>query len=345
MELNNKTIDVWLQNPPDDSFRHRKRVDYSTPYLALREYLVRNVHDQVTIGANLKDPDILINNHGIEHIETVIERATDLLCDNECSLTALEIYVLLLCIQLHDVGNILGRYNHEINIDKIILEAENLCGRDTVEMIIIRNIAQAHGGEIPGTDNKDKISSLQQVEHLLEGDIRSQSIASILRLADELSDDKRRACTTLLKENRIPKKSEVFHAYASCLDNVTINHKEKTIELNFAIPKDYAARHFGKMGNEVLLLDEIYTRIMKMHIERLYCMRFLKGIIDIEKISASIKFYDKFVDVFPKINFAVSELGYPGETAGGIFSLCPALLDTNGNKIDGEYVKNKITGD
>lgn len=342
MDLNNKTLDAWLKDAPVDAYRLGKKVDYYSLYIALKEYLERNVHSQVTLGAHLKDPDILINDHGTQHIETVIEKVTDLVCSADCKLSALEVYILLLCIQLHDVGNIFGRYDHEMNVDKIILEAENLCGRDTVEVMTVRSIAQAHGGEV--RNSKDKISLLNENEPLLDGVIRAQAIASLLRFADELSDDKRRASTKLLKENKIPKKSEVFHAYASCLDVVSINHKEKAVELYFKIPKEFATRHFGKINEEILLLDEIYNRVIKMHLERMYCMRFLKGIIDLEKIAVFIEFYDKFFGVFRPISFEISESGYPSASADGIYSLCPSLIDETGNKINGEYVKNRIIG-
>ncbi len=342
MKLKNGTIEDWLKNPPKNAFHLGKRIDYYSLYIALKTYLENNVHKQVNYGANLKDPDILINDHGIDHVNTVIEKASELISCNECKLTAFEIYILLLCIQLHDVGNIFGRYNHELNIEKIMSEAKKLCGRDVVEMITIKKIAQAHGGEIRGvTDKKDTISVLREKEALLDGEIHKQAIAGILRFADELSDDKRRAFATLLKENKIPKKSEVFHAYASCLDAAVIKHNEKAIELNFKIPKEFAIRSFGKMDTDILLLDEIYNRSVKMHLERIYCMRFLKRIINIEKITVLIKFYDKYLDDIIPISFELCESGYP-KVNSEIYDLCPSLHDRSGNKITGEYIKNKI---
>ena len=343
MDLKNKTLEDWLQNPPVSAYPLKKRVDYYTHYKKLKDYLLTEVHDQVTLGASLKNPDILINDHGPDHIATVIERATRLVECTECSLSPLEVYFLLMSIQLHDVGNIFGRYDHELNAKNIMSEAEKLCGRDTVELKTINNIVETHGGEIRGvSDGKDKISFLNKDDNLLEDTIRTQAIASILRFADELADDKRRAFTTLLKNNSIPKKSEIFHAYASTLDSVIINHKDKAVELNFNIPKDFAVRTFGKIDEDVLLLDEIYTRIMKMHVERIYCMRFLKGIIDIEKISVAINFYDKYVDIFPQISFEITESGYPKSKKDGIYDICKSLWNDNGTKINGEHVKDEI---
>jgi len=342
MDLENKTIDTWLENAPESAFRQEKRENYFSKYISLKDYLKDKVHNQVTIGAHLKEPDILINDHGVDHIETVIEKATDLLICKDCDFTAYEVYILLLCIQLHDVGNISGRYNHEMNVDNIIDQAVNLCGCDTVETMMIREIVKTHSGKIPGTENKDKISLLNPKENCLNGEVRTQAIASVLRFADELTDDKRRAFTKLLHDNQIPKKSEVYHAYASCLDSVYVKHGDKAIELTFKIPKIYATRTFGKMDKEILLLDEIYYRIMKMHLERIYCMRFLKRIIDINRISVSVDFYDNYLNILPQIKFEVCEKGYPLGSTDGLFSLCEPLKDMYGKKIDGKYIKNQI---
>lgn len=346
MDLKNKTIDAWLENPPDNAFRQEKRKNFYSKYIALKDYLIENVHNQVVIGSLLKDPDILINDHGGDHIETVIDRATELVKWEDCDFSAYEVYILLLCIQLHDVGNIFGRYKHEMNIDNILDQTENLCGCDVVETMMIREIVKTHGGKITGTENKDKISLLEPKENCLNGEVRTWAIASVLRFADELADDKRRASTKLLNENKIPKKSEVYHAYASCLDSVYVKHENKAIALSYKIPKKYAMRTFGKMDEEILLLDEIYNRVMKMHLERIYCMRFLKGIIDIDRISVSIDFYDKYLSIVPQqIKFEVYDNGYPSGNTDDLFSLCEPLKDKDGKRIDGEYIKNQIEKD
>jgi hypothetical protein len=347
MELNNNTLEFWLAHAPDDSFYLGRKIDYYSYYTTLKDYLHREVHKWVTIGANLTDPSIVLNDHGPDHIVSVIDRASHLVSCGDCALNALEIYLLLVSIQLHDVGNILGRYEHELNVETIMLEAEKLCGRDQIERNIVRKIVQAHGGKIRGIQNEqDKIGLLLKPEEPIMNEVvRLQAIASILRFADELADDKSRANTFSLKRGDIPKKSQVFHAYSACLDSVLIKHKHKAVELYFKIPKDLLTQKIGKFDEEIYLLDEIYNRVLKMHLERLYCMRFCKKLIDIEKIYVSIVFYDSYIDdVFPQINFEISDSGYPTASAEGIYGLCHCLNDDAGSRIDGEYVRRKIIG-
>ena len=274
------------------------------------------------------------------------QKASKLVEGEDCVLNALEVYLLLSAIQLHDVGNIYGRSGHENNIREIMLKADEACGRDDIERHLIGDIAEAHGGKAMGVrDIQDKIGqTLAPKATLLEDEVRPQIIASILRLADELADDKSRASRTLLNEGKIPKKSEIFHAYSSCLESVSIKPNENLVELTFNVPNAFTLRKFGKLDEELYLVDEIYNRTVKMHMERIYCMRFCKKILNIEQIMVSINFYSEQLDVrkHDPISYTLSESGYPVENEDGIYGLCDSLEDVDGNRIDGEYVKNKI---
>ncbi len=79
MKLDNITLEQWLENPPVDSFRNRKRVNYYHNYMVIKKYLVENVYKDVTAGANLKESidKMYYNDHGIDHVETVIDRASE----------------------------------------------------------------------------------------------------------------------------------------------------------------------------------------------------------------------------------------------------------------------------
>lgn len=340
MELNNKLLPEWLKSAPAELYPQGKYEDFYTHYKKLSEYLNDNVHKEVTYGANLRDSEILLNDHGVDHIKTVISRASYLVDHCNCNLSPYEVYILLCCIELHDVGNIFGRYNHEKNVGEIMKEAKGIYGRDTIEAILIKKIAESHGGRLNNGD-KDKISTLEKETNSISGKIRPRLIASLLRLADELADDKTRAYGTLLKNGAMPRKSEIFHAYALCLQSVTTDHKESSINLRFSIPDSFVHRKFGKLDSEVLLIDEIYERLYKMHNERKYCMRFTKGQLDIESIRVHIDFYSEDnVDELWKMVFDVKESGYP-ESNNDLFGICPELTK-DGTRLDGNYFITKF---
>jgi hypothetical protein len=344
MDLANKTLEKYLQNAPLSDYPQDRKEEYFAYYVKLKDKL-KPYQEDATVGANLQKQGELLNKHGLEHVEKVIQRASELVDYGEWKLKPLEVYILLCAIQLHDVGNLYGRDDHVENIQKVMERVEEACGQDDIERIQIKKIAQAHGGKrIGGRDSKDTISQLSEKEPLRDEEIRPRLLASILRFADELAEDKSRANIGLLEEGKIPVKSEIFHVYAYCLESVLIRHEEHSVELYFKISKENALKKLGKLDEKVYLIDEIYDRAIKMHRERIYCMRFCKGKIDIEKILINIGFYGKYLDdkICNPISFTLHESGYPEKSKEGIHALCDSLTDGKGKKINGEYIRNKI---
>ena len=347
MDLKNITLDEWLKSPPVDAFYQSKPIDYISLYNTLNNYLTKNVHKYVNMGATLSDPEIYLNDHGPEHISTVISRATELVANDNCILSAYEVYILLCCIQIHDTGNILGRYKHEEKSEEIIKKAKNLCGRNTIEERSIYNIAASHGGMLDD-GNKDKISELPFDSPTPDGgEYKPGLIASILRIADELADDMSRADLFQLEKGTIPKGSQVFHVYSSCLYPPKIDHENKCIRLKYVVPMNYLTQKFGKKDKnrilDIYLIDEIYLRLTKMYNELIYCMRFSCDSINFNKILIEIEFYsDNLRDTKPNsIFFEVCEKGYPNKNLD-IFKITDnKLLDNDGKKMNGEYFYEK----
>lgn len=341
MDLNNKNLVDWLKEVPAELFPQGKVIDFYTSYKKLHDYLLP-IHNEVTTGASLKDANMLLNDHGPEHIATVINRASLLVQSSSCILSPYEVYILLCCIEIHDIGNIFGRYQHEKNATKIIQEARNICGEDTIEAMLMKKIAETHGGKLDD-GNKDKITLLEEEIPMRHGVVRARLLAAILRFADELADDKTRANSHLLKQKMLPKGSEVFHAYAMCLDTVVIKNEEKSVHLAFSVPDHFLKDKFGKINEEVYLIDEIYERLLKMHYEREYCMRFTRGHINIDSIRVDINFYnqDELDESHPRMVFFVQPNGYPDNEVD-IFKMCPQLIDNN-VRMDGNYFKNKLS--
>lgn len=167
MDLKNQTLDEWLKNVPADAFPLGKSVDLYSRFNTLRKYLKDNLYREISAGSMLRDPDLILNDHGEDHIEKVIEKASELVAFKSCDLSPYEVYVLLMCILLHDAGNIFGRHNHESNLDEILEQTRNLCGEDMVETHLFRKIIYCHGGKDQDTGDKDKIIGLEETEEYL----------------------------------------------------------------------------------------------------------------------------------------------------------------------------------
>lgn len=318
-----------LRNADPASFPNRS--GYYKRYEYLEDYMNEKVHKEVVLGAIVKDGGLL-NDHGPDHIRTVIARAGNMLSGSRAQpgFTPYETYLLLCAVHFHDVGNIFGREGHEKRHAEIMKEVRPILGDDSTEISCISKIAYAHGGHIDG--NKDKISLLEN-DPVNGQDVRVRSLAAVLRFADELADDKHRANRFLLEHDLLPKEAEVFHKYAASLDSVMVRPDDGCVNLHFRLSTNDATRLWGKkVGkdkvDDVYLIDEIYARTMKMHLERNYCSRFMRSFVELNHINVNIDVFDDIASFWPprrKIGYRLEECGYPGAPNGGIYSMCDNL--------------------
>ncbi|MDP4236201.1 MAG: hypothetical protein Q8919_07140 [Bacteroidota bacterium] len=367
--MGKENIEYWLKKPKASSLVNgESQTLYYSKYESFKEYLDNHIHQEVTLGAIREeiaqskkfDTIIWLNDHGVKHITAVIERASQLLIKKkQCSLNPKELFLLLNAIQIHDVGNFYGRQGHEQKCMDAIGEGLTPILNDDIAVKYMVRIAQVHGGKIEysdGSEDKDTISKCDPLIMYDKYEIREQFLASVVRFADELADEPARANIKQLDEGKLPKGSEIFHAYAYCLNTTIVRHDDQCIELHFKVPIDYARRKFGKIQKDNItikqtyLLDEIYERALKMHIERIYCSKYWKKFLDIERVRVNIEFYargnesevEKDLYVHPRITFTLEDREYPTLTKD-IFSLCTDLKNPrDGKKMTGATLLKEI---
>jgi len=176
---------------------------------------------------------------------------------------------------------------HEVNSELVMAELGNLLGDDRPEHQAIFSIAEAHGGHVNG--NRDKISLLPEREAVLGFPVRERLLAALLRFADELADERGRAAGFLLRLAQIHPAAVIYHKYAHALHSVMVNVEGRCVDLHFEMTREDAGAQFAKGTATLYLLDEIYERTLKMHRERLYCMRFMRQDIAIDRINVVVK--------------------------------------------------------
>ena len=315
---------------------------FEVQYATLRDH-IDQVHRDVTTGASAADRGFLTD-HGVQHIETVIARASALSRANRCELTEYEVFLLLAAIQLHDVGNIHGRKAHQITAQNVANWLGASLSRDAIVQRTVLQIASAHtAGD---SAEKDTIGRLQPKRHILNKPVRLRLLASILRLADELADERRRASRYLLESGKLPTAAEVHHAFSHALHSVIVNHSTREIELHFDLQGEDAVRKFGKNDSEVYLLDEILTRSLKLHLERIYAMSFLRDWIPLDAVRVFVEVYNGGLDPIEKVGYRLAEGGYPDEPNEGVYSLVPELgsyREWEGSKVEGATLAQRIS--
>lgn len=328
MDFKGKSIEEWMLKQPASKFP--PNVDYRKRYSYIKDNLRASVQNKIMVGelsVERNDQTIKqtsLTGHGPEHFDLLIKVVTDLLASQpNCTLSAYETFLLVSAIQMHDIGNILGRVDHQhtaFDVFYDVIPAQDYI--DSIEVSIFNQISEAHTSS--EGEKLDTIGDLKPAIIKHKGYvIRQQLLAAILRFSDELTDDPSRAFTFGLRNNLIVEESKVFHEYCNALTSTHIDGSKISIEYKFE--EDKAKEKFILKGKEVFLLEVIFGRNVKMYLESLYCQKFMRPDIVIDIIDINIEVYsDKFKRKLYSIHYRMVDRGYPSlnESGRGILDLC-----------------------
>jgi hypothetical protein len=265
-----------------------------------------------------QDPIIYLNQHGIEHVNKVIDKVYEILqfFKEEDRLTPFEAFITLCTIQLHDIGNIFGRDKHEKNANQIFMDVGESIIKESFLKRLISKIVQAHGGRINGDKDTITKSKLKVRSTLLGQEVRECLVAALLRFGDELADDSSRADIHGLECNSIPSGSEIYHEYSRALHTVKINNNDINntlyLQLEYFLDLKTMLTKYSKDGEEMLLVDEIFNRTKKVEQERRYCMHFFNQYLHLNEIKVRIEIASGYDLIESEIiEYTLTETGYP----------------------------------
>lgn len=324
-------------------------VDYVGDYKTIVSKL-KPIHDQVNAGADFTDQSTLTR-HDKSHINKVIHQISKLISYCNASITPYETFHLLIAVQIHDIKNIEGRDEHENNAIEIFNDLE-ISG--LIDYRLLKNIgyiASCHAGSFTreGKKEKDRIGFQLSTYMYLDGfQIRPQFLASLLRLADEYADDAARSMPYLLKLKKVTKSSIIHQKHAESLRLVSIKPDTGIVDFDYYVKLEDALVKFPKYlknldsWEDKYLLDEIFERTVKSHYETIYCMRFLRPSISINRIQVSIEIEKPREAPKPIIfHYEMIEKGYPND-GFDIIDLCGEYLKNNGGYWSGENLKDYL---
>jgi hypothetical protein len=299
------------QNKKDD-FPNRSD-QYFIRYLNIKNWLQENVYKFIGAGTSAEDGGVYTD-HGPDHFNAVINYAGKLIGigkTEDIGINPYEVFLLITSILFHDAGNVYGRKDHEKNALLTLKDLTSLL-TDSFEVKTIAEIAEVHGGRTVD-DDPDTIGNKKWDDRreFLGASYRPNMIAALVRFADEICEDCQRAASHLIKNNKLPIKSEVFHYYAHSIKNVSVDRKDKSVSLSIYINTENVGKKFGKNDKYVYLIDEIMSRLEKMNNERIYCSRYMYEIVQLRQIKASIHIVDTDFNVLKKTEFKLEDKGYP----------------------------------
>lgn len=290
-------------------------LDYPARYKTKLNALRASVYPAIDGGLSAlsKEKGGIYTGHDSKHFDEVVTYAGQLIGTDHGAFTPLELYLLLMSIRVHDVGNISGREAHETRCLEILNEISDLAD-DTFETQLISKIAEAHGGKHP-THGKDTIAGLSSFEHLSSFEVKAQTLAAITRFADEICETSRRASTFLLLKGRLPESNEIYHQYAYAVKASLV--KERILHLTYQIPKNLLSRTWDMpVGDgtttKVYLSGYILDRLEKINTERMYYNQYVDRNFQVLNIQAKIQVVaDERGDVITQQIVNTVTAGYP----------------------------------
>lgn len=296
--------------------------EYFSKYISILDYLNKHVYPQISAGLTINSDGVdksLYTDHSAEHFDEVVKYAGSLLgldihydgtSDINISLTPYEIYCLLVAIRIHDAGNIQGREDHNNKCLPILRDIYSKNNFDQPETRIIANIAAAHGG-MASDGSKDTIGVLEKSKGFLALTVREQLLAGIVRISDEICENRFRASNFLLSKNQVPVQNELYHVYGA---SITHNRYENNVlMLEYSLKESLLSKKYMMDDEEIYLIDYIYLRLEKMDLERIYCNRFTRELCSIDSIKVTISIYDEdeAYEIAEPLAITLEDKGYP----------------------------------
>ena len=262
--------------------------DYVSCFKNIEAYLDEHVHPNINIGAALTGEGLLTD-HGAEHVQMVIRNAYYLLRERGIDkLNGCEMFVLLIAAHLHDTGNVFGRQEHERKIAEVINSLGNLWTLDNPETLMIQGIATSHSGYVDDDPtDKDTLRLLSYQDYWTHIPVHSALLASILRFADEISDDRTRGNRFLNDLGVVPDENKIFHEYSMSLSPISI--RANVIDFKYYVKVNYVHERIPLgNGESKYLYDEILKRLKKCLCELEYCRKYADGLISTTKLNAEV---------------------------------------------------------
>jgi hypothetical protein len=247
----------------------------------------------------IRKSEPFLTDHDGPHIIHVMDNAYKLLGKSGCtgkdsrsSLTTEELFLLILSILFHDVGNVFGRKGHQSRLEEAYIYARGDDQALLPEKRLLLSIVQSHGGET-ASGSPDTIEPLDKHGVFRGKQVDCQRVASILRLADELAEGLQRTSLFMQQYLPFPEDSQVFHDYA-VVTTITIDSGTERIALVYHI--DIAPKSWGNRFDEERLrklLQFCYSRIVKLDLERRFNRHYCSLLRPFKKTEVSFHFYCK----------------------------------------------------
>ena len=279
---------MWESSKIEDELKQRLESSGSSGmalwgrYISARTILV----EQILPWIKTNEPNL--TDHGPEHIRNVLDNAYQLLGQKH-DLSNEELYILCQSILFHDVGNIFGRAKHNQKINSVYGSIFDGLWASRQEMALVVSIGRSHSGKSSDGSN----DTLKDVKDgfIFGAKIRVQSLAALLRFADELAEGPQRTSAYMIEIGAFSEESLIYHEYAR-ITSVNIDLGGGRIALTYHIElNEIDFNDEASLKSFCEFLKYIYSRIHKLDSERRYCKHYSQQLEAFKKTSVLLSFW------------------------------------------------------
>lgn len=253
--------------------------------------------------------------HGRNHVESVLEKCSQITAGQSTQLQDLEIFLILASTIWHDVGMVLQRSGHQNVVNDMLSRIGEIGFIEMTSKRLVSEIVRSHTGtkglNIP---NREVLCTVDNKSFK----VRARALAAIVRFADEISETRSRISEPL--RQNVPMENRIYWDYASCIAaSVAQPERERVIlevELHDCLPLDLyqwpPEVFYADHAPQICLVQYIVLRIQKMLNELYYCapeFRQFSSIKNIEVRMTAIKSGLRVEDYEETITFGEDGLG------------------------------------
>ena len=241
-------------------------------YMAMKQYLKKEYYPWIQAQCPY------YTDHGSGHVNSVILTASRLLerhlKQDRLGLQAIDVFLLLVAILWHDVGNAMGREGHAQRISAMTSVIKRLGFPDPALHRIVLEIAQAHTGR-DGLTNARMETDCVVVNTFT---VYPRALAAIVRFADEISENRSRISLALMPN--VPPESQIYWQYANCITAARPDPSRERVILSIEVPDGSAVERFlcpkelsnrADSSKNISLVEYLILRLEKMNNELAYC--------------------------------------------------------------------------
>lgn len=286
----------------------KKRCDksgnaYFNKYCEMKQYLIKDEYPYI------RDANPWFNDHGYGHAQAIIKTIDTMISkyliannelrneSREASNTKLyfsdeDIYVLLSACIWHDVAMIYMREGHgDLLVKYGPIINSYVHNKELTECIL--EVACSHS-------SKEKFHNCPLI-YRTTGDspvvVQVKLLASILRFADEICEDKSRATTNQKVIERITDTAnEIYWRHSLSIIYSQYCFEDRKVCIDYEVDIEYAYKKYkmseANPDNTKTLVEFIINRIRKVNEERILCSPFFSTYCPVDSIDINIKFYE-----------------------------------------------------